>query len=503
MPISPANKYPRAFITVKYGAGRQSPLSAPRKVLVVGYPAVVGGSTATGTNGIVYPLPSVDDAITYFGGGSEVYEGADAALNQDAATALYGISFAEAAGGTYTEWTLTIANQATLGGTLSLYVNGRVVEIVITAGQTANDQATAVYNTFIKYKNLPVYIDQAPGAAVVTFRWKHKGARGTQMTLRYKVEGITTSTYTLVQSQAGITDANPNTGALDKIAAKDFDYIICPDNTSSATVGIKQFVTYADNRADPLTSLRGVIVAATKDTYANAVTLATAVNAHRCFLIWARNFEDSTMRIAARYGAAVASGTSADPTANINFLKLKSVYGPVLESDWITEIEATNALNNGLSCARFTPQGACFVPRPITSRFQDVNGNPDYRTLDVGKVLMPDYMADFWEQDIPVSWEGYKLRDDDPNDNGEPMEKVCTPKLFKSYLAGGLRREYKLGRLKNPEVYINGEGTGGGGNGGQLDVKIHASVDSRLVCDVPLDIIAIFAQAEMTLRQVG
>lgn len=497
--ISPGNKYPRAFITVKYGAGQQSPLTAPKKILVVGYAARVGPSTGTGTDGVVYPLPSIDDAILYFGGGSEVYNGAEVVLDQARDASVYGISYPELVGGTYTEFTLTITNAATLGGTLFLYFNGNVVEVAIPAGTTANDQATLVYTTVGKYKNLPIYMPAAPGANVVTFRWKHKGLRSQQMAVRYKVEAITNTTYVVAQSVAGVSDANPNT-ALDKIAARDFDFIVCPDDTSDASTGIKQFVTYADNRADPLISLRGVVVAAFRGSYASMVTLSTAINAHRCFLAWCRNAEDTSVRIAGRHAAAIMAGTASDPTANINFTKFKHFFGPVLEGDWITEQEATNALNNGITPIRFTQQGQPYFPRPITSRFQDVNGNPDYRTLDVGKVLMPDYLADYFEQDIPVTFEGYKLRDDDPNDQGMPLDKVMTPKLFKSYMAGALYREYKLSRLKNPEPYINGDG---GGAGGVLKSYIHPSVPSRLVADMPVDIIDIMAQVDMTLRQLG
>ena len=36
MAVSASNKYPRAFLDVKFGVGKSSPLSAPRTILPMG-----------------------------------------------------------------------------------------------------------------------------------------------------------------------------------------------------------------------------------------------------------------------------------------------------------------------------------------------------------------------------------------------------------------------------------------------------------------------------------
>ncbi len=493
MAISPANKYPRAFITVIFGAGRQSPLTAPRKILLTGYAARVGGSQGVSADNVLQPLPSVDDAIYWFGGGSEIHQECVAVFDEAKDATVYGISYPEAGGGAYQEQTLTIATTSVLGGTLSLFVNGQQVDTPILPAMTAADQATAVYTNLSKYKNLPCYCPTAPGGATVVFRWKHKGLRGTQFKLRYRVDTITGTTYSIASTNAGATDADPSS-ALDAVATKRFHYIVCPDPTSDATVGIGRFMQYINNRADPLIGLRGQLACATTDTYANAVTLATGINMHRFWPIWCRNAEDTVARIAARWAAWVVNGTASDPTANLCNTTLNSLYGPVLISDHISEAEATNALNNGLTCIRFTEQDQPFIPRPITGRSQDVNSNPDYRTLDIGKVLEPDFLGDFFDSDIPVTFQGYKLEDDAPNGEGQPLLKVMTPSLFRSYLAGILVGEFRAQRAKNPQSFIDG---------GELQCFINPNNAQRLTCDLPLDVIDILAQIEMIIRQVG
>lgn len=510
MAVSASNKYPRAFLDVKFGVGKSSPLSAPRTILLMGYRALVGPSVATASANIYYPIPSVDDAITLFGGGSEIHLGADAALDQVLDSTLYGIAYAESSDPTmavatsFSQWTLTPTGASVQGGSFVLIIDGKEYPVSILDAMSVADQLTAIYTEIGKQKNLPIWMPAAPSSTVLTFRAKHTGLRGNQHVIRYRAEGITGTNYAIAQVATAVNDGDPQ-AAFDAINQTDFDYIVSaatePAPSANGNRGLTRFINNVNNRAQPLVGLRGVLVAALKDSYANSVTNATGINAHRAFLPWCRNAEDFSMRIAARYAAAIALGTSSDPTANLCNTPLTNLIGPQLVSDWISEQEATQALNNGITPLRFTRQGNCYITRPITSRFQDLNGNPDYRTLDIGKVLEPDYIADYLASDIPVTWAGYKLRDDDPNDLGQPLDKVCTPKIFKSYLAGILRTEYALGRLKNPEPYINGDGSGS--IQGVLTCYIHPSVGWRVVADIPADVIDIFAQQDITVRQVG
>lgn len=510
MSISPGNKYPRAFIDVKFGAGKSSPLSAPRTILVMGYQALVGPSLGTALPLVWYPCPSVDDAIALFGGGSEIHQGVDAVLDQVLDSTVYAIAFPEVADPTsasassFSQWVLTPTLASVIGGVFYLIIDGVEYPIAINDTMSVADQLTAIYTEMAKYKNLPIWMPAVATSTTLTFRAKHTGLRANQHVIRFRVEAITNTSYAIVQTPTAVNDGNPQT-CFDAIGAQDFDYIVIAATetapSGNASVGITKYATNVNNRAQALIGLRGVLVCAQKGSYASTITNSLGVNAHRVWLPWVRNAEDFSMRIAGRYAAALAAGTSSDPTANLCNTPLTNLIGPLLKSDWITEQEATQALNNGVTPLRFSRQGACYVTRPITSRFQDLNGNPDYRTLDIGKVLEPDYIADYLASDIPVTWAGYKLRDDDPNDLGQPLDKVCTPKAFKSYLAGILRTEYALNRLKNPEPYINGDGSGS--IQGVLRCYIHPVVGWRIVADIPADVIDIFAQQEITVRQVG
>jgi hypothetical protein len=175
---------------------------------------------------------------------------------------------------------------------------------------------------------------------------------------------------------------------------------------------------------------------------------------------------------------------------------LRNFRGPVLNSDRITEAEATAALNVGACPIRTYPGQPTvgIVVRPITTRFQAVDGSPDYATLNLNCVLVPDDIADFWEADIPKTYAGWKMEEEDPdNPNEKPAEYVLRPSMFDQYLYDELRSRQAKGQVVRVEKML-----------AQNAVKsqIHPlNSDRMLVPNIPLQVISWFAQAEMTIRQ--
>lgn len=503
MAISPSNRYPRVFMSVLFGFGPQASGAATRNVVITGYAKRVGIGVATLADGVVNgPILSVDDAGAKWGYGSEIHQGVAAALDQNADLTLYGVSFPEAGGGAYAEQTFAITNNAVLGGSLLFTVQGdpTYIEVPITPGMTPLQQATAIYNAFVVRRDIPVYCPTAPIAGSIDFRWVHKGARGNLMAIRWVADGITGSTYAITVKTVGVTDADPSS-ALDAIANLRAAMIVCPDNSVSTSVGVPRWVQYINQRADPLTGLRGIVVWAHTGTLSEVTTVTTSVNAHRSAMAWCKKAEDTPIRIAARYAAYIVQGTNLDIAANLinggkDRVYLRNFRGPVANADRITEPEATAALNVGACPIRTYPGQTTVgvVTRPITTRFQAIDGSPDYNCLNLNCVLVPDDLADYWEADIPATFAGWKMEDEDPeNPNEKPAEYVLRPSLFDQYIFDELRKRQAIGQLVKVEKML-----------AQNAVKsqIHpANGDRMLVPNVPLQVIGWFAQAEMTLRQ--
>jgi len=505
MGISPANKKPGVFLTVSFGNGPQASGAAPRRIVFLGYAKKVGQGQAQAGIDLTFqgPLESPDQAATFWGWGSEMHQQVDAAIDQDGDVTLFGVSYPEAVGGAYSETTITIAgNNGLAAGSLLLYVNGnpRYVEVPIPAGATPAAQATAIYQAFQTRKELPCYAPTPPAGAACVIRWNHKGARGNQLVVRYVADGISGSTYTIAQTNVGATDSDPS-AAFDVFAAEDAAFIVCPDQSTSTSVGLPRWVQYANQRADPLNGKRSVIVAACTGSLATATTLSTSVNAHRCTIAWCPGAEDTAGRIAARYAVYIVKGTELDIAANlikggIDGTVLRNFRGPYDDSLRITDQQATAALNVGLTpIMTYKRQPTVgVVLRPITSRFQTIDGNPDYACLNLNCVLVPDDIANDLDTDIMITFAGWKLADDDPTEpNDEPIPYVLRPSIFDEELKRKLRIRAARGQLVRVEAMIAA---------GLVRSVIHPmNPDRMLTANLPLQVINWFAQWEAVLRQ--
>lgn len=328
--------------------------------------------------------------------------------------------------------------------------------------------------------------------AYATFTWKQKGARGNQFKLRTSASGITGSSYTVTDTVSGATDGNP-TAALDSLINADYDYIATGVNTSDANTGLLPFVQHINDRAGPFIGLRGVGIAASIDTYGASIALSLALNAHRMQLGWCRAADMTTVEIAAKLAAIRAQAEGVDPASNLDYQQFAKFRGPFVNADKISVIEANNALNNGLTPIGINRGAAAYIWRSITTRYQDAQGAPDYRTLDTSKVAVVDYIADFLAQDYGVKgFQQMKARAD--SGDQRPQYKVLTPQIVKDWILTILYGAQN----KDPVMLENVEA-----NAPLLSVELSAVVPGRFVARVPLDVIEGAHQFDITLYQIG
>lgn len=477
-------KIPGAYITIVFGAGPQSPLNAPRTAIIVDYGTAGALNTPT-------PIASADDAGATFGYGSHIYLAAKAFYEEFTFGTLYACRMAEAGGGVAQAKTLTIATNAATGGSLFIDINGLPkIEVVVLTGDTPTVQAAAVAAAITARPQYPCTATAALG--VVTLTWKQKGLRSTQFKLRTSVTGITGSTYTIADTVAGITDGDP-TAALTALAIADYDIIITGANTSDASTGLPPYVTVVNSRSGPLIGLRGCVCAASVDTYGTSIALSLALNAHRLQILWCRNADMTTVEIAAKMAAIRCREEGSDPAFNFDYQQFEVFRGPYSASDRISLVEANNALNSGLTPIGINRQGAAYIWRSITSRYQDLNGGPDYRVLDTSKVTVVDYIADFIASDyLRMGYQRMKLRDD--TQDQRPVAGVITPKIVRNWLVGILKQGENEDPvvLKNVDAHLN-----------ELVVALSDVVPGRVNATIPLDVIDGFHQFDATLLQIG
>lgn len=481
MAIPSSNRYPGFYAELFFGAGRQSPGTAVRRTVLVGY-----GLSGTGSTDTLYgPHASADDVASVHGSGTALHLAAIAFFKEYVDGTLHTLAYTES--GTATTKTLTITNNATASGTLTLDFNALYLQVPVTSGQTPTQQATAIAAAINAKTSLPVTATSNVGVVTVTTKWTGPSSR--QLQFRYLNEGITGSTYAIADGVSGATDADPTT-ALDRIASEDFDYMVIQVDTTSTSLGQPYFLTYVNNRAKPESGMRGVLIGAFSGTYANAVTLSTALNGHRGQLVWDRDGNYFTFEAAAAMAGMRARAEQIDISANLMLRTFSSWRGPYAASSKISVAEAKNALNNGITPIRYNRQGQAFAVLSITTRFQDANGAADYRTLDTNKVAVMDDIADTLAQDWPVRFPDWKLTDDP---DGPIADKVANKRIVKSWIFNWLKDYEANGHVKNVSQ-----------NEGNLVVSIGGNVpQGRASCKIPVEVIDWFKQCDANLYQTA
>lgn len=485
-----SNRYPGSTVEIHFGAGSQSPGAAPIRCLAIGY-GYTGGTAVVNT---IYQPLSKDEARVLHGPGSALHLAAIAFYEEYPEGAFFTLQYAAAGGGVAAVNTLTITGAAVIGGTLTVELNGRFLQIAVDDAMSVANQRTRVIAEWNKQVDWPATAGVGTNAGEIDITWKWKGPTGNQIQVRALATSITGSSYAVTVKTAGATDGNPAT-ALDALADEEYHFLIAGQDHTDATTGVPAFLAEVNTRSTPERGLYGGLIIGSTGSFGTVTALALAMNAHRGYVEWDRNSNMLTIEIAAKWAAWRAKYRQSDPTANLikngGDNKVFAVWRPPYSpADRITRIEATQALNSGVSSIRYTKQNTAYMVRPITTRFQDINGGPDYRTLDCIKVDMLDWFARDLNSNFPVRFPNYKLRDDSTL---PPADLVADPRLIRSWIFADFLKQYEVnGWVKNVDKW-----------NGLLEVKIPTSPSGRAVAKVPVDVIDLFAQLDVDAYQIG
>lgn len=446
--VPSTNKVPAIFLAVVFGAGVNLAGGGTREVLLFGNKTTAG--TAVADTDVSTPT-TIADSETYWGISSELslmYE--FAALMAPGAT-IRGMAVTEAVGATATA-TLTIVGAAGGTDTYSLFIHGVQIDVAITSGDAIATQATNIANAINgslgSRRRLLVTASAALGVVTITFR--QIGTRGNLCTVRQIVGlGITTSTYTLSGATlSGGTGDDTLTAALAAVASSTYKYYA---NAHVNTAQLQLVQTQLTTMAGPLQGRRQLSVYASRATLAVATTQVQTLNENRMQCIWHKNSETYPGIIAAVWAAYRSVAESRKISANHDSTDLfPYVLAQPTLSDQPTDVVKGSALDVGL-----TPLGVdartkhAYVVRSITTHSQ-ASSNPDTRTLDTTKVVVPDELADRLATALPSAFPNLNIIDDpvDSTDDDLPPG-TTTPRKIKSFCAGIARTMQTEGHIVN------------------------------------------------------
>ena len=483
--IPSSNKVPGIYLQVTLGVGRRSAAGAAKKVLLVGNMLAAGSAAVE----VVKDLFSVDDARTFFGGGSELFMMAQAAFAAYPGVTLHAIAVTESAGANATD-DVVVSGTATGAGTIEIWIGGRRAVATVAIGDTATVVGASIEAAVNAETDWPVTASNAAGT--VTIEAKQNGTKGNDITLRTlktDAAGITHAAMGLDLASGATADDPQN--AIDAVAAVRYDYVVC-SNVVSAEIAKYEIAT--DAKADPLVGIRQRFFYGSRDTIANTVTLSDAINAKRGQCIWHYNGDDTPAEMAAGAAAIHARYLDSDRARPLDGVVIPGLRPQDASADKPLNTELQSALNNGITPLDHDGSSVSIV-RSITNYSTDAQGNPDSSVLDVSKVEVPDFMADTLEADFLSTFAGFKL-DEDPTDPTGYEVGVATPKGIKDWIYGHLRDHAAGGPnvllLQRVEEFAD-----------QLIVELDAAVDGRANASIPIDVVEGFHQGAFDIRQVG
>lgn len=357
------------------------------KTLVIGQ-RLASGSVAANTPVDIF---SEDEAAVYFGRGSIAHLAVRAAIKANRYLSLQAVALDDAIAGVSASNTVTITGPATSIGGLRLTINKQDVDIAIASGDTASNIAAALNAQIALQPDLPVTATVLAG--VVTLTAKNKGTLGNAIKVSALLSGAIGVGAAVVAMSGGLNDPDIS-GALTSVYNAGHHILNSAYNDQTNLTALR---THIDAVSGPREKRRCRAVFAHIGTYAQATTLAAAINSGRMLCVLDPSANEAVYEVAAAMGAVAAS--EEDPARPLNSLDLVGLTPPPMAS-WLSETQIEAALHNGVTPVRIGPGNKVQIVRAITSYLVNANNVPDISMLDWTTIGTMDYVAKAIEEVI-------------------------------------------------------------------------------------------------------
>lgn len=403
--LSDSAKVPMFYGETLFGQSAIRFGSISLKCLVVGLKSS-SGTIAADTE--VKRVLSKEDADTYGGAGSEVSRMCYAALEETKGLGGFELYMAAPTGfgGASATLTITVTGTASAAGTLKFWVGGDLVEVAVANLDAQNTVAASINTAFgavAGAARLPVTAGVSTNAVTLTV--KQAGIRGNDLICYADFSlapGITlalggagadvTQTTTLRGRKFGSgTGTETLTNLLTTLYPAQYDFVAIAQNDATS---LAAWELQCDAKAGPTEGRIEHFVAASNGAFAAATSLAqTTLNNARFSLKWLELSERAPSEVAAAVACLRAALEGTTPNKSYDDYAYRYLVPQRFQSDWVTSYaEKQAALDVGVSPLRSAPDGKVYEVRSITTRCKDVNGTPDYRTLDTSESFVPDYV---------------------------------------------------------------------------------------------------------------
>jgi phage tail sheath gpL-like len=411
--IAPDFRTPGGYAEIEFAQGPANAALGERESIIVG-PRL---GTGTAVTGVLYEAPDDGTGALLTGTGSPVHRAVRKYVQYGSSSKLYVTSYTGS--GVAATFGVALGGAPTKRGQLDT----QVCDTICSYGFLSTDTLSDIANGVVSSVNQKTYLPVLASA--------FSCATGTGYTLTAKAPGtignLAIRVRTEVTSGAGVTvsaggDLSGGTGddatrlttalaTLDNIR-KYFLGVPVSDATRIALVK-----THVNNKSQPLPGLRSVATCATRDTLANATTVANGLNFERQQLVWNEDSDHDPAELVGEIMGLRSTQENRDSSANMagTALNLNKQYDV---TDWPTPDEQSTAINEGISAIASNDSGAYLVMSCTTRSKNNTGTVNDFRATETHRVSVPDEYMDRALITWALNYQGKKYKDDERTADG-------------------------------------------------------------------------------------
>jgi phage tail sheath gpL-like len=445
--IGPDWKLPGAYAEILFGQGPASAF-APGRTCCLVMPKL---STGTWTVNTRYAISKESDVITGAGAGSPLHRAARKFLTHNKDTKLFAVPYAASSGGSpaTATATLTIANNATAPGTLTVFVDGEPCSASYITGDTPTIIGGRIAESISGKTHLPCTAADSTGTTTLTA--KIAGASqgdGTLHAHRLHVE-ITAGTAVTATIGAALGTATAGADGTTTEAANLATALAVLDMVRDYYIGISlqtataygHLKTHISTKSEPRRGLRSHGFAAYTGALAAAQTLAIGRNYERLSMPWQPNSEHDPAEIVGAIMAIVSKREGVFSAYNFDGYSLSDILlNAYATSDWPDPEDLNDAINDGLMPIGSSDAGPSIVMATTTRSKNSAGTIDDPRALERHRASVCDEFVDEEIVANKLNFSGKQLADNTAKEKqlNALLEKrpanVVTPIGFKPHL---------------------------------------------------------------------
>lgn len=447
--VDPTSRRPGVGLAINLRSGTSTQLTGTQRILLLSTKNASGGSATVDT--VIYEAVANADAVATLAGPGGLAHLAATRLFEEYPTATLDCIFMADASGNSAAGTITFdaTTPVSSAQTVTTKIAGYEFTIVWNAAETAIVAATrlvAKIGTLSKF--LPVTAANGGGTlAAVTLTFKQKGKAG--LDCKYSValsEGIGgAATAAAAALTGGTTEPDPANAIL-KMAGREWRFILpCISNAdmalASATGTMGKLKTYIAANDSGI----GALLQTAHTVCTDSTTNAKAMTNQHCFEYFSHHLARGALSLPCEWaGAAVgayARDSKVDPAHPFVQQELVAtlVGSPDTATDDLTVAEQEDLLNSGVSYFGRTAQGVPRFERPISTYFEDADGNADDRVLDISKTFALVAVGSDLRTFCQRTFRGKKLMKNLPTGNTPIPPGIVEEKDAKGLIVGRLR----------------------------------------------------------------